>query len=192
MTSRRAGERGLTLIELMVALAVFAVLGLLSYRALSQMSDHQGRIASELERWRGIGRSMLRIESDLLQIVSPAARPDSSPLPSLQLIRLPGLDNELRLLVNDGTRRRVTRVGFRFSEGRLSWVRWPGRLPEGTPTLDPLLEDVRAVRWRFLLNGQRVAAWPPDNARADLLPQAIELELELPDAGTLTRLVALR
>lgn len=184
--------RGLTLIELMVALAVFAVLGVLSYRALAQMSVAQARIASELERWRNIGRSMLRIETDLLQIVAPSARAESAPVPSLQLLRLPGLDNELQLLVADGTRQRVMRIGFRFSEGRLHWLRWPGRLPEDAPASDVLLEQVGSVRWRFLQNGQRVDAWPPDNARTDLLPQAVELELELPDAGTLRRIIALR
>lgn len=184
--------RGLTLIELMVALAVFAVLGLLSYRALAHISAAQARIGGELERWRTIGRSMLRIESDLLQIVAPDARPEASPSPALQLVRLPGLDSELRLLVADGTRGRVLRVGYRYAQGRLDWLRWPGRLAEGEPQADPLLAEVTAVRWHFLLNGQRIDAWPPDNARTELLPQAVEIELELADAGTVSRLVALR
>ena len=37
--SRRSAQRGLTLIELMVALSVFAVLGVLSYRALSEVAN---------------------------------------------------------------------------------------------------------------------------------------------------------
>jgi len=185
-------SRGLTLIELMVALAVFAVLGLLSYRAIAQISVHQQRVGQELARWRAIGRSMLRIETDLLQVVAPDARVGSDTPPALQLIRLPNLDNELQLLVVDGTRGKVTRMAFRFQHGRMEWVRWPGRLAEGEPSVDPLLDDVAGMRWHFLLNGQRLDAWPPDNTQPDLLPQAVELEMELADAGTLTRLVALR
>ncbi len=187
---RRA--RGLTLIELMVALAVFAVLGLLSYRAIAQISDHQQRVGQELARWRAIGRSMLRIETDLLQVVAPGARVGSDSPPAMELVRLPNLDNELQLLVADGTRSKVTRMAFRFRQGRLEWIRWPGRLAEGEPAIDPLLDDVAGLRWHFVLNGRRLDAWPPDNSQPDLLPQAVEIEMELADAGTLTRLVALR
>ena len=75
--------RGLTLIELMVALAVFAVLGLLSYRALAQIGDHRQRIGAELARCREIGRGMLRVETDLLQLAAPAAAAGSTPPPPL-------------------------------------------------------------------------------------------------------------
>ena len=66
-------QRGLTLIELMVALAIFAVLGVLSYRALAEVSTSRTRLEDGFERWRSIGRAMQRIDADLLQLVAPAA-----------------------------------------------------------------------------------------------------------------------
>ena len=66
-------QRGLTLIELMVALAIFAVLGVLSYRALAEVSTSRTRLEDGFERWRNIGRAMQRIDADLLQVVAPAA-----------------------------------------------------------------------------------------------------------------------
>ncbi|MCP5234512.1 MAG: prepilin-type N-terminal cleavage/methylation domain-containing protein [Zoogloeaceae bacterium] len=185
-------SHGLTLIELMVALAVFAVLGLLSYRALAQIGEHRQRIGVELARWREIGRGMLRIETDLLQVVTPVAQPETDPPPALELHHLPDLGLELRLLVADGTRGKVARVAYRFDHGRLEWVRWPGRLAQGNPAIDPLIDQLAAVRWRFLFNGRKLDAWPPDNAQTTLLPQAVELELELADAGTVTRLIPMR
>ena len=56
---------------------------------------------------------------------------------------------------------------------------------------EPLLGNVREVRWRFLTGGTRVDAWPPGDRRS-ALPDAVILELELPDHGTLTRFIALR
>ena len=61
-------QRGLTLIELMVALAIFAVLGVLSYRALAEVSTSRTRLEEGFERWRSIGRAMQRIDADLLQL----------------------------------------------------------------------------------------------------------------------------
>lgn len=187
-------QRGLTLIELMVALAIFAVLGVLSYRALAEVSTSRTRLEEGFERWRSIGRAMQRIDTDLLQLVAPAA--SSSPTtsaqasPPLLLTRAASGGAELQLLRLDEARG-VRRVGYRLVDGRLDWLRWSGRDAFGEPTVEPLLGNVRNVRWRFLTGGNRVDAWPPGDRRSTL-PDAVILELELPDHGTLTRFIALR
>lgn len=187
-------QRGLTLIELMVALAIFAVLGVLSYRALAEVSTSRTRLEEGFERWRSIGRAMQRIDADLLQLVAPAT--SSSPTtsaqasPPLLLTRAASGGAELQLLRLDEARG-VRRVGYRLVDGRLEWLRWSGRDAFGEPTVEPLLGNVRNVRWRFLTGGNRVDAWPPGDRRGTL-PDAVILELELPDHGTLTRFIALR
>ena len=187
-------QRGLTLIELMVALAIFAVLGVLSYRALAEVSTSRTRLEDGFERWRSIGRAMQRIDADLLQLVAPAT--SSSPTtsaqasPPLLLTRAASGGAELQLLRLDEARG-VRRVGYRLVDGRLDWLRWSGRDAFGEPTVEPLLGNVRNVRWRFLTGGNRVDAWPPGDRRGTL-PDAVILELELPDHGTLTRFIALR
>ena len=187
-------QRGLTLIELMVALAIFAVLGVLSYRALAEVSTSRTRLEEGFERWRSIGRAMQRIDTDLLQLVAPAT--SSSPTtsaqasPPLLLTRAASGGAELQLLRLDEARG-VRRVGYRLVDGRLDWLRWSGREAFGEPTVEPLLGNVRNVRWRFLTGGNRVDAWPPGDRRGTL-PDAVILELELPDHGTLTRFIALR
>lgn len=187
-------QRGLTLIELMVALAIFAVLGVLSYRALAEVSTSRTRLEEGFERWRSIGRAMQRIDADLLQLVAPAT--SSSPTtsaqasPPLLLTRTASGGAELQFLRLDEARG-VRRVGYRLVDGRLDWLRWSGRDAFGEPTVEPLLGNVRNVRWRFLTGGNRVDAWPPGDRRGTL-PDAVILELELPDHGTLTRFIALR
>lgn len=189
-----ARQRGLTLIELMVALAIFAVLGVLSYRALAEVSTSRTRLEEGFERWRSVGRAMQRIDADLLQLVAPAA--SSSPTvsaqasPALLLTRAASGGAELQFLRLDEARG-VRRVGYRLVDGRLDWLRWSGREAFGEPAIEPLLANVRGVRWRFLTGGNRVDAWPPGDRRS-ALPDAVILELELPDHGTLTRFIALR
>ncbi len=187
-------QRGLTLIELMVALAIFAVLGVLSYRALAEVSTSRTRLEDGFERWRSVGRAMQRIDADLLQLVAPAASASTAAnvqaSPALLLTRAASGGAELQLLRLEEARG-VRRVGYRLVDGRLDWLRWSGRDAVGEPTVEPLLGNVRNVRWRFLTGGNRVDAWPPGERR-HTLPDAVILELELPDHGTLTRFIALR
>ncbi len=191
-----AGQRGLTLIELMVALAIFAILGVLSYRALAEVATSNSRLEENFERWRTISRSLQRIDTDLIQVVAPARSSEATPgTPQSGAAMILGRTANgggpdpqfLRLDVSRGVRR----VGYRLVDGRLDWLRWSGRDAVGEPAVEPLLANVRGLRWRFLLNNNRIDAWPPGN-NAVVLPDAIILELDLPDVGTLTRMISLR
>ncbi|MBS0368702.1 MAG: type II secretion system minor pseudopilin GspJ [Proteobacteria bacterium] len=193
-------QRGLTLIELMVALAIFAILGVLSYRALSEVATSRDRLEANFERWRAIGRSMQRIDTDLLQAVAPGEqRGMPGGVPALSSTSTPAMilgrsanggGPEFQFLRLDDSRG-VRRVGFRLVDGRLEWLRWSGRELLGEPSVEPLLDNIRDLRWRFLYNNNRLDAWPPGDRRA-ALPDAVILELDLPDVGTITRMIALR
>ena len=191
-----AGQRGLTLIELMVALAIFAILGVLSYRALAEVATSNSRLEENFERWRTISRTLQRIDTDLIQVVAPARSSEATPgTPQTGAAMILGRaanggGPELQFLRLDDSRG-VRRVGYRLVDGRLDWLRWSGRDAVGEPAVEPLLANVRGLRWRFLLNNNRIDAWPPGN-NAVVLPDATILELDLPDVGTLTRMISLR
>jgi len=184
--SRRA--QGLTLIELIVALAVFAVLGTLSYRGVAQLADSRARLGTDLERWRAVERALNVIETELLQVAAPL--PIAAAVPVLESRRSGG-GSELQLLsLSSGDAPR--RVAFRHDGGRLEWLRWPGRDVREPAAIDPLLDAVVAVRWRFLGAGGWLERWPASSAGANDLPSGIELQLDLDGIGTVTRLYALR
>lgn len=190
LRSRR--QHGLTLIELSVALAVFAVLGLLSWRATAQLADNRDRVGAELGRWREISAAMQRVETELLQVAAPARPANSDAPPALQLLRSgDGHGSELRLLAlaPDGAHRSA----LRYSGQQLEWLVWPDRNGLGAAQAYPLLEGVTAVRWHFAAGGSRRDDWPPAaSSPPGELPAAVEIELELGDAGTFRRLFALR
>ena len=72
------GCRGLTLIELVVALAIFAVLGTLTYRGTVHMLDAHDHLTTELETWRAVNRTFQLIETDLLHLAAPERVPGTS------------------------------------------------------------------------------------------------------------------
>lgn len=181
---------GLTLIEVMVALAVFAVLGTLTYRGTTQLIIAQQRLDGELERWREIGRALQIVESELLQVAAPQPVAGSARPPAL--LYLPGAStSELRILALSG-QAGPERVGFRLRDGRLEWLRRPEGAPEAQDERDVLLDRVSAARWRFLTDAGWSERWPPAVQTERPLPGAIELQLDLADTGTVTRLYALR
>lgn len=187
--------RGLTLIELMVALAVFAVLGTLTYRGANEMFASNQHITGELERWRELVRTFQIVESEILQIVTaqpadgdtpriPAALDFTADPPSVSFVSLAG-------------GRQPERITFRFDNGRLDWERsLPG--PSTTLERDTLIAGVVAVRWLFLSDDGWSETWPAGDTlrqrqlNQHLLPAAIGLELDLSDIGQVNRIYALR
>lgn len=190
---------GLTLIEVMVALAVFAVLGTLTYRGTAQLILARTQIEQELERWREIDRAMQIIEIELTQIVAPALPPGSLRAPSLR-VQQSALASELQFLSLSAAAG-VERISFEFRDNTLSWARRPEAQPTAEAERDVLLERVQAVRWRFRTASGWHDTWPIPGASntvgglpgtANSLPTAVEILLDLPDVGQITRLHALR
>ncbi|MBR0565818.1 prepilin-type N-terminal cleavage/methylation domain-containing protein [Azoarcus sp. L1K30] len=186
--------RGLTLIELVIALALFAILGTLTWRATAQVIDTRARVSREIGRWQDIASAMQRIEMELQQIAAPALPPaGTAASPALELLRISDDGHsELRLLALGASGEGARRIGLRFTGTRLDWLIWPDRNARTGADTYLLLDGVRAIRWHFIGKGERHDRWPVAGRAGDTLPAAIELELETTDDGTFTRLVALR
>lgn len=191
LTRTASRSIGLTLIELMVALAIFSVLGILSFRAIDAATITRDHLSSESRRWQEITRFLQLTETQLLQIVARPTVPGSS------LIVGPASDGaegfQFSFLKLDGARNSVRRVGYRFEKSHIVLLRWPGVDASVSPTEDVVLERVKDLRLNFITDdGRTSATWPAQPPSAHGLPEAIELQLEVNDVGTLRRLIALR
>ena len=191
MKTATAAQRGLTLIEVMVALAVFAMLGVLTWKATSQLADARLHLGAEFERWNAISNAAHRIGNELQQIV-PA--PGALRLDADGAAGSPsGVAAMLHFTTLAGQDGLPTRAGLALADRRLEWWLWDGNASGSTPERLTLLDGVDAVRWRFLHEGRWHESWPlRDDPAAPPLPAAVTLELDLPDAGTLVRTYALR
>lgn len=187
----KRGE-GFTLIELLVALTVVAVLGILSFRAIASATQVRDRLNDGQSRWREISRFVQRVDVDLPQMLARHGAPGGD----ARLTWAAGTSGgivEFSFLRGDGARNQTRRLGYRFEAGRVLLLRWPGSDAASLPRQDVVLTDAKGLRFRFYQADGRVSdAWPPDAASIGTLPVAIDMELELADAGTLRRLVALR
>ena len=189
----RRASPGLTLIELMVALAIFSVLGVLSYRAIDSASISRDRLAAKSHRWQEVNRFFQLTESQLLQIVG---RPVIQGVIGSSLIVIPssdGADFQFSFLKLDGARNAVRRVGYRFADKHIVMLRWPGVDMDMTPTEHVVLENVNHLSLKFITDDGRISAtWPTQPPAKNSLPEGLEIQLETTDVGTLRRLIALR
>jgi len=190
-------ERGLTLIEVMIAIAIFAVLGVLSYRAVSSMITTRERMEAEYARWRQLARVMQLVENDLTQLAPRPQRAAGQSQAALSLMR-GGTQEQLQLVRHDGSNGGVEQHTWHVEDGTLLLTRQRAAGVNGststddTITNDAMLDHVTSLSWRFLsADGQEFDSWPQGPNVANQLPAAVRMQLELTDVGKISRLFAL-
>ena len=192
--------RGLTLVELLVATAVFAVIGVMAYSALFSVLEARDTADRQADRLAAVQYAVSQLTDDLRQVVD---RPVRAQVP-VQGAPLRTPNDGVGVLVLTRGGRPNPAAQARSSLARVHWGLDPaGRLlravqtradllPGEPPRDRVMLDDVEAVELRFLDRARRWhPRWPSldPGAGADTLPWAVEVTLELADWGEIVRLV---
>lgn len=171
---------GFTLLELLIALALFALLGLACWRLLDSTLRVEQRSAEHAGQTRSLQRALAVIERDLLQARTQGGR--------AAIVLDDGLLNIQRgnwLNPLDQPRSDWQEVSFSLRDGHL-WRHSRGDSRAGEQ--QRLLAGVGAVRWRVVdRQGTRHARWPIAAGE----PAAVELTLQglpVPDLQRLSLL----
>ena len=199
MTSPR--HAGLTLIELLVAIAVFAVVSAIMYGSLTQILENRDRVLAEQDFWRAFALSFREIDDDLGQARNRPIRdgygvtqlafrgepvdPRASARASLAFTRA-GVP-----VIGAGARSDFERVGYQLRDGRLLRLTWPvlDRAPQTKPIESVLIDGIEDMRLRFFDGRAWSDHWPPA-AQSDPLPRGVEITLTLKHRGSFTRVLA--
>ncbi|MGA7800016.1 MAG: type II secretion system minor pseudopilin GspJ [Gammaproteobacteria bacterium] len=192
--SRRGRSAGFTLLELLVALTIFAVLAVMAYGGLETVLDTRSQVEAKAARLANLQMVYSRMEQDIEQTVGRSIR-DSYGDPRPALIGGTGQQPTLELTRGGWTnptgelRSTLQRVAYGLEKDQLVRLSWMvlDQAQDTKPYKQPMLAGVQEFRVRFLdQSGVWRDAWPPVGAPGVVLPKGVEVTLVLDQGRTLT------
>lgn len=186
---------GFTLIELVVAMSVFAVMSVMAFAGLRSVLTAQEVVERNAELLGQIQLATGALERDIAQSVQRPVRDTlGGPIPvlfgsptALELTRT-AWRNPLA-----HQRSTLQRVRFGWDGSVLTRTYWQvlDRSQGSRPAIWPLLENVEDFRLRYRdARGDWVSQWPP-GADRDAWPVAVEFYLSIQGFGIVHRIVPL-
>lgn len=186
--------------ELLVSLAIFAVLSGFAYRALDTLLASREALERESRKWRDVTVFMGRIERDLSAVLGKrtATAPSGVPLSPVSSAVASNSGNGLAVTrsgspLQENALAAPQRVAYRLSGTQIQRLAWNSvdAAPRDEPAAVAVLGDVRALDFRFLSPaGEWRVAWGLPGS-GEGLPAAVEMRLELASGERIVRLVDL-
>lgn len=188
---------GFTLVEILVALAILALLATFAWRATASLVEGEDRLAAEAKRWQTLDSVFARIEGDIGAAVPRAVRVpggreaawtgslDAGGRSSFAFTRA-GVDP-----AEPGAE--GSRIAYRLAGDTVEIAYWPhlDRSAGAEPLRYALVRGIARMEVRYADDeGAWSDRWPPDG-RQDL-PRAVAVALTLAEGGRIERVMVLR
>ena len=190
---------GFTLLEVLVAVAIFAIAAQLTFSGLRQVIAARDQLMPRQDAAAELRYAVTMLSLDLAAATPRAVRDAlGSPLPALQagggdeVVSFSRLDAARPALLDAVG---VYRVSYRLRDGQLLRDVWPvlDRVQSTQPATQVLLGGLQAVTMRFTAGGASPSwsdIWPMvDTADPARVPRAVEVTLVFDDGRSLRRLL---
>lgn len=209
-------QSGFTLLELLIAVAIFALIGLAGYKLLNSVIRTYEHTRDRSDSFSQLQKAVSVIEQDLKQLSRRSIRDElGDPLPAfsvnyrgglpLEFTRaggwsmtagqeVSGADSDSGVAPADAGVK--LRIGYRLQGDELQRLVWPvlDRAQDTQPQVRVLLQDVTDFSVRLLGNGEWQAFWPVENQEGQIdfrsLPRGVDLRFSHKRYGQIQRIFA--
>jgi general secretion pathway protein J len=195
-------SQGFTLIEVLVAMAIFAVMTILAYMSLGQTLANADMLTARMDRLQAIQRTMRYLSKDL---AAAAPRPIRSELGDTYMPAvMVSAANDFALAITHGgwsnpaglPRSTQQRSVYLLEDGKLFRVYYNvlDTTYSNNAISTQILDRVERLEFRLIQdNGQSTNQWPPLGAEGisaeRLRPRAVEIILTLEGDGEIRRII---
>ncbi len=199
-TPEISGLGGFTLLEMLIALAIFGLLAVMSYGGLASVLEQQFRTEAEAERLAALQKAYLVMQRDIEQMVARPVRDEfgdeQAPLVGDQTLEFTrdGWNNPL-----GRPRSTLQRVAYAREDRELRRYAWQvlDRAQDSQPVEQLLLDNLDNMQLRYLAaNDEWQEQWPAPleesaGTSTGALPAAVEVTIEHEHYGLLVWLFQL-
>ncbi|MEE8118761.1 MAG: type II secretion system minor pseudopilin GspJ [Gammaproteobacteria bacterium] len=194
-------KKGFTLLELLIATAIFALIGASAYSGLNGMLKRREAATEVTDRAREMQRGWFILSRDFSLA---AARPireatlgstEAALLANNQSVTAIVMTHAGRTNPGNLPRSNLQRVGYLIDDGKLKRLVWPvlDQAQDSLPYETVIFNDVDSLNLRFMDDQYNWhEQWPPPNVSLvypeAYMPIAVDVALNLNDWGTINRL----
>lgn len=190
---RRAA--GFTLLEVVVAVALFALVAALAYGGLDSVLSARTQLQAQASQLARLQFAVGQIERDLRAAAQRSVRDGYGQRQPMLVGGSTGFELSRHGYANalQAARAEIERAAYRRVDDRLERLRWPvlDRGPSTRPEVLELMSGLSELRLRYIArSGREFDRWPAPGL-SDALPARVEVELEIEGLGRIRRLLEL-
>jgi general secretion pathway protein J len=195
---RCKGRGGFTLLELLVALAIFSLIAVMAYGGLAVVLAQQGRTNEQADRLSRLQMAYQIMQRDIEQVI---ARPIRDAFGDERMLMI-GVGSEGEIEFTRGgwnnpaghKRSTLQRVAYRVVDQELVRSVWYvlDRAQDTEPFETAIIDGVKEMEIRFLGDGEDwLDQWPPSDQLQSLtdlpqiVPRAVEISIDIEFVGPL-------
>ncbi len=192
----RPNSRGFTLIEILIALVIFAIMGVLAAMSLQSMIRTHSMLKKSDASLTQLQIAITLMRRDIIQVIDrPIIDSDGTSEAAFvgtggnQIVfTRTGLQNPLNISMQSN----MQRVGYVLEGDKLIRLTWDvlDQPPRAEPEKQVLLNHVQSLQWQFLTDkNQLVSTWPPAQGsnlkmqNQSSLPKVVEMVMHIENQG---------
>lgn len=191
--------KGFTLVELMVAIVIFAIISAVSYRMITSLLKTKEIAGAAQEKWGNLSLVMSNFGNSMNRLLPLIVRDQNGGiLPAVYgKNKLTGMyDSQIEITLSGYVGDQVygsnppKRIGYRYYRGSLYLVTWPvlNRVLSTVPEIDLLIDNVSTFQVNYLYyDNQWRDTWPPIGGDPTLPPRGIKVIFSLKSGESFDR-----